>query len=59
MKEKTLKLPLDLYESGILCHVLLRAIMDTPGDALGATPQRIQALYLKLTTLNDELMGKK
>jgi len=59
MREKTLKLSLDLYESGILCHALLRAIMDTPGDALGATPPRVQELYRKLMELNDKLMGKK
>jgi hypothetical protein len=58
MKEKTFKLPLDLYESGTLCHVLMQSMMASPGG-YNAVPPRIHALYLKLTTLNDKLRGKK
>jgi hypothetical protein len=49
---------LDLYESGILCNVLIRAIMESPGG-FEAAPLPIQNLCSKLTDLNDKLMGKK
>jgi hypothetical protein len=54
--EKTLPVDLTLTESGILCHVLMRAILDSGG--LHKQPQYILALYEKLALVNDKLMGK-
>ncbi|MCR4302264.1 MAG: hypothetical protein NUV51_11675 [Sulfuricaulis sp.] len=48
---------LTLMESGVLCHALMRAIMDSPGG-LTAQPRWVIDLYEKLSAVNDKLMGK-
>jgi len=59
---------LTLNESGMLCHMLLRHIMDTKASAKGSailTPavqrsviRQLEHLYAKLAAANDRLMGK-
>ena len=68
-KEKRLPLELDLEESGTLCHLLLRGLMDQYGDrevvavlSDGKTKDPVLARYLRfyqrLAAVNDKLMGK-
>ena len=52
---------LNLEESGVLCHMLLQAIMDLEKAEKAPLQftQRMRELYLKLATANDKLRGIK
>lgn len=58
MKEKTVKVPLTLMESGTLCHLMMRAFHDSKMP-LEQQPQWLLDLYEKLAEANDKLMRKK
>ena len=59
--EPTRNLPLTLEESGWLCHLLCKALMDQgafSGRPLPPVERRMLALYGRLGAVNDTLMGK-
>ena len=56
MTQPTVKVELDLNESGILCNTLMAAMVKTPRNEV---PKYVTALYIKLAKANDKLMGKK
>ena len=61
MTEPEETIALNLEESGTLCHMLLKAIMDlerAETEPLQFT-QRMRVLYFKLTTANDKLRAWK
>jgi hypothetical protein len=54
VSEKTTNVELDLNESGTLCNLLMRAILQSGGTA--SQPPWVIDLYTKLATANDKLM---
>lgn len=58
------EVPLNLEESGTLCHLLMGKLLDAKVDLNRpvaqheAIIQRMLALYMKLSNANDTLMGK-
>lgn len=50
---------LNLEESGTLCHLLLRSIMESQETAPREYLGRMSELYARLAEGNDQLMGKR
>lgn len=60
--EKTVTVPLNLEETGCLCHLMManesfREVVLT-GEVTSQVMARWLALYRKLANANDKLMGK-
>jgi hypothetical protein len=56
--EPTRNLPLTLEESGWLCHLLCKALLDRGTVVSPPVERRMLALYGRLGAVNDTLMGK-
>lgn len=63
MDNDELPVSLNLEESGVLIHLLVRELIrsDPPSNDWGedAVKERMEVLYQKLVTANDRLMGKR
>lgn len=57
MSEKTEPVHLTFNESGTLCHLLMRGIVDSGGTT--KQPEWVIELYTKLAVANDKLRDQQ